>query len=90
MKDAGGGESPNSMAPWKILEEFKPDTKMENGFAFLVNTWNIKIYIGLSIHCVFKFLVRRKVRHGRIIYDVCRFFKVTPFLAVLSNLFQGV
>ena len=27
----------------------------------------IYIYMGLSIYCVFKFLVRRKVRHGRII-----------------------
>ena len=25
------------------------------------------LYMGLSIYCVFKFLVRRKVRHGRII-----------------------
>ena len=101
LKD-GGGKIRNSMA---LMENFGGiQTWHKNGewIAFLVNTWNIKIYIPRTqmthiledlTHKMEGQPSKKEVKlvpgiHD--IRDICSFFKGDPLFSVFSNRFQGV
>ena len=66
-KDKNGDGTVSSTELKEVLQHVNPKFTEEVGWRAGKQRESVKKHVGLSNYCVFKVLVRRKVRHGRII-----------------------